>query len=307
MSDIKNDPSTPLSGAAVQREILAAALQHPVTLYPFAVAALAASYGVFVAPFLGAQPWALLIAVVSGLGSIASFTWRYFVQGESAARARAQQLLAQEEGRRRDTQEGELEALREELAGVFHQLRSAEGQEALARLSDEFQEVREALERTDRADPVAEARAAASARQTYQAGLTALADAKELLEAVQGLSRDQMEAEITQGRAELHRLAESGAEPERIRLEKRTLEASQRTLELLEQQSHTAERLIHEADLAAMELRRLRVSVPALEGLGPVEAIQDMSAALEVPGPRVGGSARSSQQAPVEEERAQRA
>jgi hypothetical protein len=303
-----DDVSSRLSGAAVQREILTEALQHPTTLYPFALAALAATYGIFVAPFLGGHPWALLIALGSGLGSVASFAWRYLIQGESAARARARQLVAMGEEQRRESQEGDLEAVRQQLQDAFREPGSAEGQETLLQLANEFNEVRESLGKVDAPDAITAVRLLASARETYRGGLSALADARALMDALRGLDRAELKAEIDRARAELVSLAKAGAEPERIRLERRTLEKQQRTLELLEQQGLAAERLLHQADLAVAALRRLRVALPALEGVGSAEALQDIYAELDQPDSGAGHPVRPSREDLAEErERQQRA
>src|SRR6266545_3292646 len=150
-------PTEQLSGRAIQRAVLGQALQHPTTLFPFAAGAVAATFGLCVAPFVGGAPIALLVAGCAGAISAGSFAWRYLVQGETSARTMAQRAIQSEEQRRRDEERHELEGRRSELQRDADQVQWTEGREALDQLADAYDLVQSALDSQHELDPLAQA------------------------------------------------------------------------------------------------------------------------------------------------------
>ena len=94
MASAPRDPAAPMTPERVRREILAESLQHPLTLYPFGVAALATVYALAASPVFGATIPALAVALSGGLVSVGSFAWHYLVQGPSRATVKARSLMS---------------------------------------------------------------------------------------------------------------------------------------------------------------------------------------------------------------------
>jgi hypothetical protein len=69
------------SAGAVKRAVFKEAIQHPTTLYPAALSLLGAAYMLLV----NLSPKSLGVAVISGLASVVSMIYHYFIRGESIA------------------------------------------------------------------------------------------------------------------------------------------------------------------------------------------------------------------------------
>lgn len=278
----------PLSGRAIQREILAEALQHPTTLYSFAVGAVAASYAAFVGPFLGGQIWAAVFAAAFGALAAGSFGWRYFVRGESEARARAQRLIAAEEHRHRESAQHELEAQRSDLEPRAAELGWEPGARVLADLAGEYGQLLAAAENYATDDPLVGARVRPSAAQDYRDGLRALEDALDILQTIETTDRRDIETEVRQLEGELADLERTGLDPSRASLLKQTIEAERTTLGLLTRQSERVKDLLHEAELAEAALRRARIGLPSMTTDAAIEPVGGVAESAAVPGdPRV--------------------
>jgi hypothetical protein len=278
--DAKRSPEA-LSGRAIQRAVLAEALQHPATLYSFAAAAIAGTYGVFFAPFLGGAPIALAAAAGSALVSAGAFTYHYFVRGESAARSKAQRLIASEEARRRAQEQEEFGDSRDALQRGFAQVDSSEGLKALQQLDTAYDLLQAALTRHTGLDPLARARIVHSSAEAYRQGLAALSSALELLQAIQGTDRPSLEAELQELEGDIQLLKGNPAQSGRVRLKQEALASCTERLELLTRQSLDAEQLLNEADLAEAALERARFALGTLDSRISGERVHEVTTDLD--------------------------
>jgi hypothetical protein len=271
----------PFSAQAVQRQVLAEALQHPTTLYPFAAGALAATYAVFFGPALGGGPAALLVGMGCGLGAAASFTWRYFVQGERVAREKAQQAIAEAESRRRETLSRELSGLRAELQLGFEDVRSSAGLKNLIQLERNYQELSEALREQTELDVLATIRLEESAAETYRQGMQALGAALDLIRAVQVTDPEGLRAEIQELEEEIAELQRDSAHPERVRIKQEMLASHQKRVALVADHAVRVERLMQQADESEAALERARVTLAGMDSSLTRDDAREVSAALD--------------------------
>lgn len=275
------DPDEAFSGRAIQRQVLSEALQHPLTLYPFAASAITGAFAVFVAPFFGASLPALLVASGSGLAALTSFSWRYFVQGERAAREKARAVIAAAERQRREVVEGDLEERRAHLRAEFANAAFAEGRKALDELSMEYRELVRPFPQRASLDPISVGRLEASAAATFREGLDALTEALRLQEAIVASTPGALRSEIQELEIEIAGLQGNPTETERLVLKEEMLRSHRERLELLTQRSLNVERLLRQADLAEAALQRARLALPGLDVTTPEHRVQEVVADLD--------------------------
>lgn len=273
--------SGPLTGSEVQRQILSQALQHPLTLYPAALCALAFTYGAFIGPFVGGEVAAWLVAAIGGMGSAASFSWRYLIRGEESARRQAQQLIADDEHRRHQTQEKELQQLASDVRQGLEAARSEEGLRALDDLEQEYERLCAATEAFGSDRGVGLARFSSSAVATYQTGLRALDETQAILHAVLSTDREDLQREMSELRQQIHRLENEGSNSSELAEAKSLLRIHQETLELLEQRSRQVSQLLDDAQRAEAALRQARINLPALEARDVSEQLTEASLGLD--------------------------
>ena len=106
------ESSIDLSVKAVGRDMLSDAVQHPTTIVPGFVAALALIGILFFDDF---WRWELVLLVTAGATAAGSFGWRYWIRYSKEYARRVQELMDLQDRERRAAEKAELEHLRETL------------------------------------------------------------------------------------------------------------------------------------------------------------------------------------------------
>ena len=253
-----------MSEAAIRRQLLSDAVQHPSTLLPLAIAAGSAIYLLLLSPLFGGGRWAAAALAGFCAVALASLAWRYLFR---YGREYDDRLHALAELRSRETARLEQRAftqLLETLHAGFEAIGSSAGTAALSGLFNEYQALQAAVDRTHEADPLYNSPLASLARESYRRGLSVLADALELMQATAGPGRENLEREI----AALERDAEATAGDEvpaaRRRLTEERLASHKERLELLDKLRLSADGLCFQAGRCEASLHRTRIEIAAL-------------------------------------------
>jgi hypothetical protein len=272
---------TDLSEASVKKRLRGEALQHPTTLLALAVAVALACYLALLpsSPATGlVVTAALVVAVLTAAGS---FLWRYAFRHQHRYAARSQWLMARLEEARTRTERAELERLREKLEEGFPSLEFPKGARALQGLEEEFSKLRLVLEDRQEATPLSIISLPALADETYQRGLSVLADALELMRSIHGPDRKRLEAEIE----ELEREAEYSGDDESQRvltlIREDTLASHRQRLAMLDQLQLRVEQLLHLAGRCEASLHRTLIELAAIRAGSLENSIDSAVEALQ--------------------------
>jgi hypothetical protein len=200
---------------------------------------------------------------ISLVVAVASFIWRYAARYSDEYARVERQLWEVEERERERSEERKTQSLQLTLERGFADAASAAGRRALDELEREYSQLRPALDARREEDPLSVARLPALAAETYRRGLSVLADALELTEAMQGSGRERLQAEI----AQLEREATSCREwppAGRIEIREATLVSHRERIALLDQLQLHVDQLLHQAGRCEASMHRTRIELAAI-------------------------------------------
>jgi hypothetical protein len=268
MAEAQRDPTQPLTAERVRREVLAEALQHPLTLYPFGAAALAAVYALAASPVFGATLPALAIALGGGLVAVGSFGWHYFVRGPDSASLKAREQIAlherEVEARRQDT----LQDMRDELArrlGGEPAEAWLPARRALEQLTEAYDRLVDLLaQRRGSRDATNVGLLAGRAEETCRQGLSLLVDVADAVQVVAETDRDELATEIADLERRLAAAGDESDASERVRIWRERLASHGERLAALDAQQLRIERLLAQVDACEAALERVRLGLPGL-------------------------------------------
>jgi len=274
-----------LSEAAVKKRLRSDALRHPAMLLPLALAVTSACYLALLAPATGGRLATMAAIVVAVAAAAGSFLWHYTLRHRERYAARVRWLTDMFEEERARTEQAELERLRERLEEGFPSLDSARGVRALRGLEEEFSKLRQFLEDLREAAPLSIRPVPALAGETYHRGLSVLADALELMRAVHGPDREQLEAEIGDLEKEIESIKNDAGNDElqrtRTLIREDTLASHRQRLGMLEQLRLRADQLLHLAGRCEASLHRTRIEVAAIRGGSSESSVDSVVMALQ--------------------------
>ena len=254
-----------LSEAAVKKRLRSDALRHPAMLLPLALAVTSACYLALLAPSTGGALAAMAAIVIAGAAAAGSFLWHYTLRHRDRYAARVRLLTDMFEEERARTQQAELERLRERLEEGFPSLDSARGVRAVKGLEEEFSKLGPVLEGYADTVPLFLAAVPALTGETYHRGLSVLADALELMRAIHGPNREQLEAEIADLEGEIATFEHNDSQRARTLILEETLASHRQRLGMLEQLRLRADQLLHLAGRCEASLHRTRIEVAAIK------------------------------------------
>ena len=207
-----------LSEEAIRKGLRSDAMQHPTTILPFALCILSFIYFVLYSPVLGGDLGAIILLICSGIVAAGSFFWRYSIRYHQEYARRIQELMALQDRERTEIEQAELKELREALQSGFSSANSTEGLKALKELVHEYEQLQPVLDRTKETGSLSLAHIGTLAEQTYRQGLSALADALELMRAIHSSNKESLEAEIVGLEREIESLRGDETQAARVKI-----------------------------------------------------------------------------------------
>ena len=178
LSDSSDELSIDLSVKAVRRDLLWDAAQHPTTIVPCFMAALALIGILFFEDF---WRWELGLLIAAGATSAGSFGWMYWIRQSEEYARRVEELMDLQDRERAAAEKAELEHLKETLRTGFSTVGSSDGIKALDRLVAERDQLNALLRRGTESERTFTAQIPSLAEETYRQGLNVLASVLELL------------------------------------------------------------------------------------------------------------------------------
>ncbi len=252
-----------LSEAAIRRELRLDALQHPATLLPLSISAMAVIFILVLSPVFG-WLWALVALVVSCIAAVASFIWRYLIHYSREYESRIESMLDLQDIHQAEEQRAEMKELHEALLTGFLNAESVEGRELLRDLNSEHERLRSALRDQAETDPLAMPHAVVLANETYRRGMSVLSDALRLLEATPLHDIHRLKQEVTGLCREIEEPGPERLESERINIKWDTLVSIRERIDMLDRVQLRVDRLLFQVRRCDGALQHARVELIAI-------------------------------------------
>ncbi|MCH8926094.1 MAG: SUMF1/EgtB/PvdO family nonheme iron enzyme, partial [Proteobacteria bacterium] len=225
-------------------------MRHEVTNRQFAAFVAAVALMLLIWPSLRISTVALIIvAVASGGIAAVSFIWRYFVRYNEEYATRLQELIALQDLERVAREERALAQTRNTLEEGFSGIRSAEGLEALDRLTNEFEQVQAVLGRWSGASLVSIGQIPTLAQETYRQGLSLLTNVLEMSLAVHESGQSELETRLAALELEIQALEVDGLQAERLDIRRKRLASYKDQLQLGSRHELQSEELLLRVNL----------------------------------------------------------
>ena len=265
MDDPGSSVSSALTERAIRKELRSAALQHPATILPLAIAVLSLFHLVGISPFSGQASWAIIPLVVAGIGAAGSFSWIYSIRHDVEYAKKVQEIMAVQSRESREVEEAELRQLRDTLRTGFSDVTSATGLRALADLVLEYEQLQLALDQPVANASLSLARLPGLSEETYRQGLNVLAKGLQLNRTIHTSNKGRLRAEIVDLQKEIETLRKDDSQARRVEILEGTVANRQERLELLNQQQLRVDELFYQCDRCEASLARTRIEVAALQ------------------------------------------
>lgn len=269
-----------LSESSLRYGLLSDALQYYSTIIPAFVAAVALLLLIW--PSLRISTVALIIVTVtSGAVAAVSFIWRYFVRYNEEYATRLQEVIALQDLERVAREERALAQTRNTLAEGFSDIGSAEGLEALDRLTNEFQQVQAVLGRWSGASLVSIGQIPTLAQETYRQGLSLLTNVLEMSHAVHDSDQSELETRLVALEQEIQGLVRDGSQAERFEIRRKRLASYKDQLLLVRKHELHSEELLLRVNLSEAALNRTLIELASLKAESSEAGISSVNKSLQ--------------------------
>jgi hypothetical protein len=234
------------SSGAVRKKVLSEATQHPMTLFPAAASILSGLY----MGLINFSEAAFTVAVGSGLLSLASWVYQYFIRGEKVA-----------EDYVRDLKDRRVRYQQRQVVNIEYECRTAgfdEGEEAAKELKTAFERLDIFLqERAKERDSMTIQRFLVLARESYDQGVSFLTKGLALHRVLVEIDETKLKNELTdwekEAEAFCEQLEKDGADKDHTKLLLKALEekirGNKRRLELYTERSKTLKQVMAQCEI----------------------------------------------------------
>ncbi len=249
-----------LSDSVIRRKAIGDTVQHPTILLPATVCVLSTIYLVILSPIFGGDLEAVVLIPVSGIAAGVLYYFRYTKEYPK----KTHELMVRQQEEREELEDEELEELYESLEEGFSGTDSGEGLKILAAMFREHEQLRAALDQRRATDPLSLSLIPALTAEIYRRGLSVLADALELMEAIKTPGRENLEKEIFALEREVEALKDDPAQAERLRLRQENLASYRERLDLLHKLQLDVDRLLYQAQRCEASLHSTRIDLATI-------------------------------------------
>ena len=257
------------------------AIRHPATLLPLAVAAVSVSYLALLEPAIGGG---LIMRTTGALGLLTgagAILWHNLVDRRQRYSGVASWPTNESAEAKAEAEKEALVRLRRTLEEGFPQVESEPGIKALRGLDNEYFKLGLALDSQGRATSVSLAAVPSLARETYHRGLSVLGDVLELMRALDGPTREQFEAEITNLEFEIGSLGSDDGERPRILILEDTVASKRQMMVMQEHLRLRADQLLYLANRCEATLNLTRIQIAGIRAGGLESGVDPVVDALE--------------------------
>ena len=263
-----------LSDTAVKTRLRREAIQNPATLLSLALAVLSICYLGLLEPAFGNGLAVMAMGATAVAVGAGTFLWRYVVHRRDRYADMIDWLTDVSMEAKARAEDAELAQLRTNLEEGFPSVGSDLGLKTLKGLDEEFLKLSPVLENHDWTTSMSLAAVPALADETYRRGLSVLADALELMKAVDGPTREELEAEIANLESDIRSFEHDGDQRTKTLILEGTLASHRQRLGMQDQLRLRAGQLLHLASRCEASLNLTRIQVVGIK-TGGLESVVD--------------------------------
>ncbi len=257
-----------LSDATVKNRLRWEAIRNPATLLSLALAALSICYLALLESAFGNGLAVMAVGAAAVAVGAGTFLWRHVVHRHERYTDMVDWLTDVSTEAKARAEDAELAQLRTNLEEGFPAVGSDLGLKTLKGLDEEFLKLRPVLENHDWTTSMSLAAVPALAGETYRRGLSVLADALELMKAVDGPTREDLEAVIANLESEIRSFEHDGDQRTKTLILEDTLASHRQRLGMQDQLRLRAGQLLHLASRCEASLTLTRIQVVGIRAGG---------------------------------------
>ncbi len=270
-----------LSEESIRKELCSEALQHPATMIPLALAGLSLIHLMGISPFPVGAFWAIILLIGSLAAGAGSFFWIYSIRFADAYAKLVQEIMAQQELESRESNQAEVEQLREDLETGLTAIDSTAGLKALTDLDHEYEQLLLVLNHQDELSSISIAQIPGLAQETYREGLNVLANGLQLSQAINASNKEGLDAEIVQIQREIEILRKDDRQQIRVKIREEAVASHQERLEMIDQQQYHVDELLFQCDRCEASLSRTRIELASLQAGSPETSVSAVTGTLQ--------------------------
>lgn len=246
-----------LTEEIVRRKTFSDSMQHPATMLPAAVCVISSGYLLLLSPIFGGAGVAIVIASISGVTAIASYSVHYV----KLFQRNRQELKEQFDIMRSQMEEEQLKALQKTISTGFMSISATEGLTVLDQLSNEYEQLQTSLGQQRLTDPLSVAVITALAQETYRRGLGVLRDTLDLMNVVRTPGKEKLEKEIAHVEGDIKLLKSDLNQLELLELKEEVLASLKERLKSINRLKLWVEQLIYQAQRCEATLQASRIEI----------------------------------------------
>lgn len=256
------------------------ALQYPSTIIPLFVAALAVMAIILEQLWLPTTVlWIVTIAMLAAAAG--SFLWFYILRYEEDRRSHMQERIEYQVRVKKARELRALQELRETLRNGFTNIGSVEGEKALTRLANDFDQLRGLIKGWPHSSLVSITQIQVLTEQTYRQGLNVLNSVLDLLMAIEASDKKGLAVDVQALETEIEDLIQDDAQIARLEIRRAMLSEIRGRLELLNVQELRAEEFLLKSSLIEGSLNRTRMELATLKVDSSESGVNSVTEALQ--------------------------
>ncbi len=269
--------SIELTEETIRRKTFSDTLQHPATMLPAAVCLISGGYFFLLSPIFGGAGVASVLASISCVAAIAS----YSVQYPKLFQRNIRQLTEQFDIAREQMEQEQLIALRKTISDGFMSVGHTESLAVLDQLSNEYEQLKTSLAQQRTMDPLSISVIPALVEETYRRGLGILSDTLDLMNLVRTPGKEKLEKEIEQVESDIKLIRNDRTQLDWLKLKEEVLASLKERLISINRLKLWVEQLLYQAQRCESTIRTTRIELAKVRAGGTKSNLDSIIRVLE--------------------------
>jgi hypothetical protein len=269
--------SLELTEDTIRRKTFSDSMQHPATMLPAAACLIAVGYLFLLSPMFGGEWMAIVIASISGVAPIVSFSIRY----PKLFQKNTLELTEQFDIAREQMEKEQLNTLEKTINAGFVTVGSNEGLAVLEQLTNEYQQLMTSLGQQRSNDPLSVSVIPALVEETYRKGLDVLSDTLDLMNIVRTPGQEKLEKEIAQVESDIKLLKNDQTRADWLKLKEDVLATLKERLTSVNRLKLWVEQLLYQAQKCETTVHASRIELTTVRAGGTRSNLDSIIKVLE--------------------------
>jgi hypothetical protein len=262
---------------SVRRKTFSDNMQHPATILPAAVGLISVGYFFLLSPMFGEEWTAIVIASISFIVAIVSYSVRY----ANLFQRNMLELTERLDIAREQMEKEQLNVLQKTISAGFMSFGSTEGLAVLDQLSNEYTQLMMSLAQQRSTDPLSVTIIPALVEETYRKGLDVLSDTLDLMNIVRTPGNEKLEKEIAQVEDDIKLLQNDQSQLDWLKLKEEVLATLKERLISVNRLNLWVEQLLYQAQRCEATVHASRIELTKVRAGGTTSSLDSIIKVLE--------------------------